>query len=208
MATKTPRWRQNLRLTASQPALARSRLSTISNRLLGIMLDTKRDTLLDAAIDDSRYCLVALAAIVALIIAYTRSAVYCAAVIWQLAASGLMAAAVYRGATSEFPLLNLIVFVLLISIGADGAFLLFSAMPRTSAQLTEARVRGCLRHTAATMFLTQFSTVVPFIVNSFSAVLAFRCVARDRRRAASGERRAASGERRAASGERRLAITP
>ncbi|KAI6189098.1 Protein dispatched [Aphelenchoides besseyi] len=143
-------------------------------QLKGILLDTKRDVLLDAAIDDSRYCLLAVACIIFLIVGYTHSVIYCIAVIWQLAASVLAAAAIYRLFTAEFPLLNLIVFVLLISIGSDGAFLLHSSFPKTFDQLTEERLTTCLRHTASTMFLTQFSTVVPFLVNGFSAVLAFR----------------------------------
>ncbi|KAI6189314.1 Protein dispatched [Aphelenchoides fujianensis] len=148
--------------------------NAVNYRLKGMLLDTKRDVLLNAAIDDSRFCLLAVACIVALIIGYTRSVVYCIAVIWQLAASVLAAAAVYRLFTAEFPLLNLIVFVLLISIGSDGAFLLHSSFPRNLDELTEDRVRSCLGHTASTMFLTQFSTVVPFLINGFSAVLAFR----------------------------------
>jgi hypothetical protein len=60
---------------------------------------------------------------------------------------------------AEFPLLNLVVFVLLISIGVDGAFLLVKTFPTGPTSLTEAGVRRALSHTATTMFLTQCSTV-------------------------------------------------
>jgi hypothetical protein len=141
---------------------------------LGILLDTKRDTLLNAAIEDARFSLLAVIFIVALIIGYTRSIIYCLAVLWQLTSSVLLPVAIYRCFTPEFPLLNLIVFVLLISIGSDGAFLLHSSFPKHVDSLTEASFRQCMRHTGSTMFLTQFSTIVPFMVNMFSAVLAFR----------------------------------
>lgn len=117
----------------------------------GILLDTKRDVLLSAAIEDARFSLLSVILIVGLIIIYTGSFVYCLAVLWQLASSVVMPIAIYRCFTTEFPLLNLIVFVLLISIGSDGAFLLFSSFPKNKNDLTEVSFRQSLRHTASTM---------------------------------------------------------
>ncbi|KAI6182399.1 Protein dispatched [Aphelenchoides bicaudatus] len=138
------------------------RLETVNEKaktfkIKGVLLDIKRDTLLTAAIEDARFSLLAVALIVALIIAYTGSLVYCISVLWQLTSSVLMPVAVYRCFTVEFPLLNLIVFVLLISIGSDGAFLLYSSFPSNKEELSKDTFRQCIRHTASTMFLTQFS---------------------------------------------------
>ncbi|CAD5206201.1 unnamed protein product [Bursaphelenchus okinawaensis] len=141
----------------------------------GTLLDVKRDLLLNEAIADSQYTLLAGTLVIALVVLYTRSLTYCIACIIQLMASVLSSAIIYRIFSVEFPLMNLIVFVLLISIGSDGAFLLFSSFPDTVDTLNVDTFRECLHHTASTMFLTQFSTVVPFFLNIFSAVLAFRC---------------------------------
>jgi hypothetical protein len=54
-------------------------------KIKGILLDTKRDTLLSAAIEDAKFSLLAVALITGLIIAYTGSLIYCVAVLWQLA---------------------------------------------------------------------------------------------------------------------------
>ncbi|CAD5208934.1 unnamed protein product [Bursaphelenchus xylophilus] len=150
-------------------------MSTDQYVIKGTLLDVKRDLLLEAAIADSKYTLVAGALVISLVVFYTRSITYCLACIVQLLASVLAAAIVYRIFSVEFPLLNLIVFVLLISIGSDGAFLLFSSFPNSADSLDSESFRECLHHTISTMFLTQFSTVVPFFLNIFSAVLAFRC---------------------------------
>ncbi|VDL81928.1 unnamed protein product [Nippostrongylus brasiliensis] len=79
---------------------------------------------------------------------------------------------VYCLFTSDFPLLNLVIFVLLIAVGTDDAFLLFSHFPQN---LKEESFYECLAHTSSTMFLTSFSTAVPFFVNIASNVVVFRC---------------------------------
>ncbi|KAL7080111.1 hypothetical protein ACQ4LE_000631, partial [Meloidogyne hapla] len=71
------------------------------------------------------------------------------------------------------PALNLISFVLLISVGSDGAFLLLDVFPAPE-RLTPTTLNKALKHIAKTMFLTQFSTVIPFLLNLLSSVFAFR----------------------------------
>lgn len=136
-------------------------------------MDVKRDLVLEAAVSDSRYSLLAALCVFILIAAYSLSIAYSCAVVAQLTCSVLSALAIYRTFNADFPLLNLIVFVLLISIGSDGAFLLLSTFP-SAERLNVASFHVCMRHTAQTMFLTQFSTVVPFFLNVFSSVIAFR----------------------------------
>lgn len=136
-------------------------------------MDVKRDLVLEAAIIDSKFSLLAALCVLLLIACYSMSIAYSFAVIFQLSCSVISALAIYRLFNSDFPLLNLIVFVLLISIGSDGAFLLLNGFP-TAERLNDASFYKCMRHTAATMFLTQFSTVVPFFLNIFSSVIAFR----------------------------------
>lgn len=138
-----------------------------------MLLDIKRDILFKAAISDSKFSLIAGICVFVLIGLYTISFTYSFVVLIQLALSVSSALAIYRIFNDEFPLLNLIVFVLLISIGSDGAFLLFSGFP-TPETLNVVTFHKCLKHTATTMFLTQFSTVVPFFLNILSSVIAFR----------------------------------
>lgn len=136
-------------------------------------MDVKRDLVLEAAINDSRFSFLAAICVLLLIAIYSMSISYSFAVIVQLSCSVISALAIYRAFNADFPLLNLIVFVLLISIGSDGAFLLLNGFP-TAERLNEVTFYACMRHTAATMFLTQFSTIVPFFLNIFSSVIAFR----------------------------------
>ncbi|ETN78426.1 hypothetical protein NECAME_10349 [Necator americanus] len=138
----------------------------------GILMEVKRDRLLPAAMSDSLLALLA-AGVVALIVAlHSRSLTYAIAVFLVLALSVLGSLAIYSFFTSDFPLLNLVIFVLLIAVGTDDAFLLFSHFPHT---LDEDSFYECLHHTSSTMFLTSFSTAVPFFVNIASNVIVFRC---------------------------------
>uniref|UniRef100_A0A915DXN3 SSD domain-containing protein n=1 Tax=Ditylenchus dipsaci TaxID=166011 RepID=A0A915DXN3_9BILA len=159
--------------TRLQEQLRKSADKSETYELKGILMDVKRDILLEAAISDSRFSLIAGVCVFLLIAVYSLSGSYSLAVLWQLGCSVCSSLAVYRLFNAEFPLLNLIVFVLLISIGSDGAFLLLNAFPKAE-KLNVASFYDCLSHTAATMFLTQFSTVVPFFLNIFSSVIAFR----------------------------------
>ncbi|KAI1725232.1 sterol-sensing domain of SREBP cleavage-activation domain-containing protein [Ditylenchus destructor] len=142
-------------------------------KLKGVLMDVKRDLLLEAAISDSKFSIIAGIVVFVLIAVYSMSLTYSLAVLWQLTSSVSASLAIYRLFNTDFPLLNLIVFVLLISIGSDGAFLLYNAFPK-SERLNLVSFREALGHTGATMFLTQFSTVVPFFLNIFSNVIAFR----------------------------------
>lgn len=136
-------------------------------------MDIKRDILLEEAIKDSKLAIFAALLVFLLILLFSRSLIYVLAVFWLLLSSVVCALATYRVFIKEFPLLNLIVFVLLIAIGSDGAFLLFSTFPNFS-EMDPHSFRNCLQHTMTTMFLTQFSTVVPFLLNIFSNVIVFR----------------------------------
>ena len=111
-----------------------------------------------------------------LVFIYSLSIGYTVAVFIELGASVVMAMAVYRGFTEAFPLLNLVSFVLLLSIGSDGAFLLLSAFPPKHDEIDEDNFDECLSHTVTTMFLAQFSTIVPFLLNLISSVIVFRFV--------------------------------
>lgn len=106
--------------------------------------------------------------VLSLIAIYSISVTYTLAVLVQICASIICSMALYRAFNEEFPLLNLIVFVLLISIGVDGTFLLLKTFP-SAEKYSYSSIRRCLQHTAGTMFLTQFSTVVPFLLNIFSS---------------------------------------
>ncbi|RCN33610.1 hypothetical protein ANCCAN_20554 [Ancylostoma caninum] len=146
-------------------------------------MDVKRDRLLPAAMSDSLLALLA-AGVVALVVAlHSRSLTYAIAVFAVLGLSVLGSfppliapvtgsLAFYSLFTSDFPLLNLVIFVLLIAVGTDDAFLLFSHFPE---DLDEESFHECLAHTSSTMFLTSFSTAVPFFVNIASNVVVFRC---------------------------------
>jgi len=93
-------------------------------------MDTKRDLLLGAAISDSKFSLIAAILVFLLLLSYSLSLAFSLAVVWQLTANVLASLAIYRLFSEEFPLLNLITFVLLIAIGSDGAFILFNAFPK------------------------------------------------------------------------------
>ncbi|KAL3102164.1 hypothetical protein niasHS_003573 [Heterodera schachtii] len=142
-------------------------------QLKGLSLEIKRDILLEAAVRDSRFSLLAVLAVFILLCFYSLSLAFALAVLFQMIASVLCSLAFYRFFSAELPLLNLIALVLLISVGADGAFLLLDLFPATE-KLCLGTLHCCLRHTAKTMFLTQFSTIVPFLLNMFSSVFAFR----------------------------------
>uniref|UniRef100_A0A914QJH6 SSD domain-containing protein n=1 Tax=Panagrolaimus davidi TaxID=227884 RepID=A0A914QJH6_9BILA len=143
-------------------------------KVKGYLLDIKRDILLSSALSDSKLAIFAAAIVFLLVFIYSLSLGYTIAVFIELGASVLMAAAVYRGFSVGFPLLNLVSFVLLLSIGSDGAFLLFNAFPTKADDLDEDNFDECLSHTITTMFLAQFSTIVPFLLNLVSSVIVFR----------------------------------
>nr|CDJ88251.1 abnormal chemotaxis protein 14 [Haemonchus contortus] len=138
----------------------------------GILMDVKRDRLLPAAIKDSFLAIVAAGVVALLVALHSRSFTYAVAVFLVLGLSVIGSLAFYSFFTSDFPLLNLVIFVLLIAVGTDDAFLLFTHFPRN---LNEESFYECMAHTSATMFLTSFSTAVPFFVNIASNVVVFRC---------------------------------
>ncbi|GMT01388.1 hypothetical protein PENTCL1PPCAC_23562, partial [Pristionchus entomophagus] len=139
--------------------------------LRGLAMDVKRDRLLPSAIEDSFMALISALLVLICVVIHSRSFGYALAVAIQLFLSVTCALAIYSFFTLEFPLLNLVTFVLLIAIASDDAFLLHSAMP---AKLNEETFEEALAHTGGTMFLTSFSTAVPFYLNCFSDVLVFR----------------------------------
>nr|CAD2205183.1 unnamed protein product [Meloidogyne enterolobii] len=142
--------------------------------LKGLSLDTKRDLLLEAALNDSKLTLISASIVFALLAIYSLSIVFALIVSLQLASSVFISLAIFRlFISSEIPELNLISFVLLISVGSDGAFLLLDVFPAPE-RLTPTTLNKALKHIAKTMFLTQFSTVIPFMLNLLSSVYAFR----------------------------------
>ena len=135
-------------------------------------MDIKRDILFDGARRDSMLAIFAAACVILVVFIYSLNFLYCIAVGLMLVASVLCALAVYTFFTPDFPLLNLIVFVLLLAIGSDDAFLLLNSFPTTA--VTAETIYDCLSHTAAAMLLTSSSTAVPFFINIFSGVVVFR----------------------------------
>uniref|UniRef100_A0A8R1I9G6 SSD domain-containing protein n=1 Tax=Caenorhabditis japonica TaxID=281687 RepID=A0A8R1I9G6_CAEJA len=140
--------------------------------LKGLLMDVKRDRLLAAALRDSLLALLAALLVMLVVAVHSQSLLYAFVVILLLALSVVGALGVYGLFTDEFPLLNLVTFVLLIAIGSDDAFLLKSNFP---SHLNEETFHTFLAHTSFTMFLTCFSTVVPFFINITSNVIVFRC---------------------------------
>ncbi|CAI2299311.1 unnamed protein product [Caenorhabditis sp. 36 PRJEB53466] len=140
--------------------------------LKGLLMDVKRDRLLNAALRDSLLALLAALLVMLVVAVHSQSLLYAFVVISLLALSVVGALGVYSLFTDEFPLLNLVTFVLLIAIGSDDAFLLKSNFP---SHLNEDTFHTFLGHTSFTMFLTCFSTVVPFFINITSNVIVFRC---------------------------------
>ena len=86
------------------------------------------------------------------------SQAFAIAVFVQLSAAVFASLAIFRVFVPEFPLLNMIAFVLLISIGSDGAFLLLDIFPAPE-KLNQTSFARALGHMAKTCALTQFSTV-------------------------------------------------
>ncbi|PAV72067.1 hypothetical protein WR25_20763 [Diploscapter pachys] len=121
---------------------------------------------------DSLLALVAALLVMGVVAVHSRSPLYAIVVCLVLALSVLGSLSFYALLTPEFPLLNLVVFVLLIAVGSDDAFILFTGFP---AELNEHSFHKFLTHISFTMFLTSFSTAVPFFANIFSNVIVFRC---------------------------------
>ncbi|TKR92568.1 hypothetical protein L596_007196 [Steinernema carpocapsae] len=145
-----------------------------SLKFKGVSMDIKRDLLLESAISDSRLALIAAIVVFGFVGIATQSPLYCVAVLWQLGSSVVCALIVYSFFSSDFPLLNLVIFVLLLAIGSDDAFLMHYSFPSREIPLNVETLAESLAHASTTMFLTSFSTAVPFFVNILSNVLVFR----------------------------------
>uniref|UniRef100_A0A915PTI4 SSD domain-containing protein n=1 Tax=Setaria digitata TaxID=48799 RepID=A0A915PTI4_9BILA len=141
--------------------------------LRGLSMDIKRDILYDGARRDSLLACGAAFCVFLIIFFYSLNIFYCITVAFVLFASVLSALAIYSIFTVDFPLLNLIIFVLLLAIGSDDAFVLLNSFPVEG--VTSRNVYHCLSHTASAMLLTSSSTAVPFFTNILSSVIVFRC---------------------------------
>ncbi|KAK5971468.1 SSD domain-containing protein [Trichostrongylus colubriformis] len=95
-----------------------------------MLMDVKRDRLLPAAMSDSLLAILAAVVVALLVALHSRSFTYSIAVFLVLALSVVGSLAFYSFFTPDFPLLNLVIFVLLIAVGTDDAFLLFSHFPQ------------------------------------------------------------------------------
>uniref|UniRef100_A0A0R3RM04 SSD domain-containing protein n=1 Tax=Elaeophora elaphi TaxID=1147741 RepID=A0A0R3RM04_9BILA len=140
--------------------------------LKGLSMDIKRDLLYDGAKRDSLLACGAAFAVFAIVFLYSLNIFYCVTVAFVLFLSVLSALAVYSLFTVDFPLLNLVIFVLLLAIGSDDAFVLLNSFP---VDVTSQGIYQCLSHTASAMLLTSSSTAVPFFTNILSSVVVFRC---------------------------------
>ena len=127
--------------------------------------------MLEAAIRDSRFSLFSAFAVFLLLLFYSLSLAFAIAVFVQLSAAVFASLAIFRIFVPEFPLLNMIAFVLLISIGSDGAFLLLDIFPAPE-KLNQTSLARAIGHLAKTCALTQFSTVnsLPNISPPFSPI--------------------------------------
>ncbi|VDM41522.1 unnamed protein product [Toxocara canis] len=141
--------------------------------LKGLSMDMKRDILFEGAKRDSLLAGGAALCVSVLVLLYSLNWLFCIGVSFMLATSVLCALAVYSLFASEFPLLNLVIFVLLLAIGSDDAFLLLNSFPQKD--VNKESIHACLSHTAAAMLLTSSSTAVPFFTNIISSVVVFRC---------------------------------
>lgn len=136
-------------------------------------MDIKRDLLYDGARRDSFLAFGAAFSVFLIVFLYSLNIFYCIMVAIVLFASVLSALAVYSLFTADFPLLNLVTFVLLLAVGSDDAFILMNSFP---VDVTSHGIYQCLSHTASAMLLTSSSTAVPFFANIFSNVVVFRFV--------------------------------
>ncbi|EJW80133.1 abnormal chemotaxis protein 14, partial [Wuchereria bancrofti] len=130
-------------------------------------MDIKRDLLYDGAKRDSLLACGAAFSVFLIVFLYSLNIFYCIMVAFVLFASVLSALAIYSLFTVNFPLLNLVIFVLLLAIGSDDAFVLLNSFP---IDVTSQNIHQCLSHTANAMLLTSSSTAVPFL-QIFLAVL-------------------------------------
>uniref|UniRef100_A0AAF5Q237 SSD domain-containing protein n=1 Tax=Wuchereria bancrofti TaxID=6293 RepID=A0AAF5Q237_WUCBA len=135
-------------------------------------MDIKRDLLYDGAKRDSLLACGAAFSVFLIVFLYSLNIFYCIMVAFVLFASVLSALAIYSLFTVNFPLLNLVIFVLLLAIGSDDAFVLLNSFP---IDVTSQNIHQCLSHTANAMLLTSSSTAVPFFTNILSSVVVFRC---------------------------------
>lgn len=136
-------------------------------------MDIKRDLLYDGAKRDSLLACGAAFSVFLIVFLYSLNIFYCITVAFMLFASVLTALAIYSLFTINFPLLNLITFVLLLAIGSDDAFVLLNSFPN---DVTIENIYQCLSHTTSAMLLTSASTAVPFFTNILSSVVVFRLV--------------------------------
>ncbi|VBB29027.1 unnamed protein product [Acanthocheilonema viteae] len=141
-------------------------------RSQGLSMDIKRDLLYNGAKRDSLLACGAALSVFIIVFLYSLNIFYCIMVAFVLFASVLSALAIYSLFTVDFPLLNLIIFVLLLAIGSDDAFVLLNSFP---VDVTSHSIYQCLSHTASAMLLTSSSTAVPFFTNILSSVVVFRC---------------------------------
>uniref|UniRef100_A0AC35TP43 SSD domain-containing protein n=1 Tax=Rhabditophanes sp. KR3021 TaxID=114890 RepID=A0AC35TP43_9BILA len=142
-------------------------------KLKGLNFEVKRDLMLPYAIQDSELAIIAAVSVLIIIAIYSFSILYTLSIVFMLGSSVLSALAIYSFFTPDFPLLNLVVFVLLISLGSDDAFLVHSAFEEPD-KFDEYTFHETLKHVGSTMFLIQFSTVIPFFINVASNVIVFR----------------------------------
>ncbi|VDN06493.1 unnamed protein product, partial [Thelazia callipaeda] len=154
-----------------QDALKNFSVQHKSFKLKGLSMGIKRDILYDGARRDSLLACLAAFCVFFMVFLYSLNIFYCLTVAFVLIASVLTALAIYSLFTQEFPLLNLVIFVLLLAIGSDDAFVLLNSFPT---EITSKSIYQCLSHTASAMLLTSASTAVPFFTNILSSVIVFR----------------------------------
>ncbi|OZC05615.1 hypothetical protein X798_07411, partial [Onchocerca flexuosa] len=150
--------------------LVRLEMPLITDVFLGLSMDIKRDILYDGAKRDSLLACGAAFSVFLIVFLYSLNIFYCITVAFVLFASVLSALAIYSLFTVDFPLLNLVIFVLLLAIGSDDAFVLLNSFPT---DITSRNIHKCLSHTASAMLLTSSSTAVPFFTNILSSVVVF-----------------------------------
>ncbi|KAK0411855.1 hypothetical protein QR680_005881 [Steinernema hermaphroditum] len=171
----------------------------------GLYMNAKEAFFETALLKDSIFAGISMASVILGILIYSQSFVFTLVVTFGLILSVGSAYFLYTvvfGITF-FPFINLLVFVLIVAIGADDAFLLnycyvkrktelvclFKKNDRSEESLSQSSsqpdtvdkercresLKEALRHAAIAMFVTSATTAVAFFANAASDILVLRC---------------------------------
>ncbi|XP_016076661.1 PREDICTED: protein dispatched homolog 1 isoform X2 [Miniopterus natalensis] len=147
----------------------------------GIEFGIKHSLFQDYLLMDTVYPAIAMALVLLVMCAYTRSVFITLMTMFAILSSLIVAYFLYRVvfAFEFFPFMNLTALIILAGIGADDAFVLCDVWSHTKGDRPRARtaetVGAALRHAALSMFVTSFTTAAAFYANYVSNITAIRC---------------------------------